>query len=120
MKSQKEYQKYLKDLEKENNYYLEQIEFILTKGTSEFLSNARALIARNKQEIIKAKEMISYWQRKNSEKKSIKRLDSIGSSSAMFISKRREHQYQDPIDRVAYRVIDKEKHLKKAGFKNTN
>jgi len=33
----------------------------------------------------------------------------------MFISKRREHQYQEPINKVAYRVCDKEAQLKKIG-----
>ena len=89
MKGQKEYQQQVKDLERENNNLLKQIEFILTKGTSEFLSNTRALIEKNKQEMIKAKDMIAYWQRKNSEKKSMKRLNSIGSSSGIFVSKRR-------------------------------
>ena len=39
MKGQKEYQQQVKNLEKENNSLLKQIEFLLTKGTSEFLSN---------------------------------------------------------------------------------
>jgi hypothetical protein len=120
MKGQKEYQQQVKNLERENNSLLKQIEFLLTKGTSEFLSNTRALIEKNKQEIIKAKEMVAYWNRKNSEKKSMKRLNSIGSSSGMFVSKRREHQYQEPIDKVAYRVCDKESYLKKMGYKKIN
>jgi hypothetical protein len=56
MKGQKEYQQQVKNLERENNSLLKQIEFLLTKGTSEFLSNTRALIEKNKQEMIKAKE----------------------------------------------------------------
>ena len=58
--------------------------------------------------------------KKIEEAKSINRLNSIGSSSGMFVSKRREHQYQNPIDRVAYRVTDKEKYLKYKGSKNIN
>ena len=38
----------------------------------------------------------------------------------MFVSKRREHQYQEPIDKVAYRVCDKESYLKKMGYKKIN
>lgn len=120
MKGQKEYQELLKKLEQQNKDLLNHIEFILTKGTSEFLSNSRALIEKNNQEIIKVKEMINYWSRKNAEKKSIQRLNSISSSSGMFISKRREHQYQEPINKVAYRVCDKEAHLKKIGYKKIN
>ncbi len=83
MKGQKEYQEQVKDLEKENNNLLKQIEFILTKGTSEFLSNTRALIEKN-------------------------------------VSKRREHQYQEPINKVAYRVCDKESYLKRMRYKKIN
>ena len=120
MKGKKEYQQQVKNLERENSSLLKQINFLLSKGTSEFLSNTRALIEKNKQEMIKAKDMIAYWQRKNSEKKSMKRLNSIGSSSGMFVSKRREHQYQEPIDKVAYRVCDKESYLKRMGYKKIN
>ena len=84
MKGQKEYQQQVKDLERENNNLLKQIEFILTKGTSEFLSNTRALIEKNKQEMIKAKDMIAYWQRKNSEKKSRICFGSQGYGSIKF------------------------------------
>jgi hypothetical protein len=64
MKGQKEYQQQVKDLERENNNLLKQIEFILTKGTSEFLSNTRALIEKNKQEMIKAKDMMHIGREK--------------------------------------------------------
>jgi hypothetical protein len=47
----------------------------------------------------------------------MKRLNSIGSSSGIFVSKRREHQYQEPIDKVAYRVCDKESYLNKMDIK---
>jgi len=120
MKGKKEYQQQVKNLERENSSLLKQIDFLLSKGTSEFLSNTRALIEKNKQEMIKAKKMINYWNRKNNEKKLMKRLNSIGSSSGMFVSKRREHQYQEPINKVAYRVCDKESYLKRMGYKKIN
>tara|TARA_B110000027_G_C16056049_1_gene272259 strand:+ start:375 stop:752 length:378 start_codon:yes stop_codon:yes gene_type:complete len=110
----------IKKLSEENKILLEQIEFILTKGTSEFLANARAKIEKNKQDIECLKDIDRQYQKKIEEAKSINRLNSIGSSSGMFISKRREHQYQNPIDRVAYRVTDKEKYLKYKGSKNIN
>jgi len=110
----------IKKLSEENKILLEQIEFILTKGTSEFLANARAKIEKNKQDIECLKDIDRQYQKKIEETKSINRLNSIGSSSGMFVSKRREHQYQNPIDRVAYRVTDKEKYLKYKGSKNIN
>tara|TARA_R110001583_G_C5331994_1_gene378426 strand:- start:74 stop:451 length:378 start_codon:yes stop_codon:yes gene_type:complete len=110
----------IKKLSEENKILLEQIEFILTKGTSEFLANARAKIEKNKQDIECLKDIDRQYQKKIEEAKSINRLNSIGSSSGMFLSKRREHQYQNPIDRVAYRVTDKEKYLKYKGSKNIN
>jgi|TARA_R110002020_G_scaffold414030_1_gene623586 hypothetical protein len=110
----------IKKLSEENKILLEQIEFILTKGTSEFLANARAKIEKNKQDIECLKDIDRQYQKKIEEAKSINRLNSIGSSSGMFVSKRREHQYQNPIDRVAYRVTDKEKYLKYKGSKNIN
>ena len=110
----------IKKLSEENKILLEQMEFILTKGTSEFLANARAKIEKNKQDIESLKNIDRQYQKKIEEAKSINRLNSIGSSSGMFISKRREHQYQNPIDRVAYRVTDKEKYLKYKGSKNIN
>ena len=110
----------IKKLSEENKILLEQIEFILTKGTSNFLANARAKIEKNKQDIECLKDIDRQYQKKIEEAKSIKRLNSIGCSSGMLISKRREHQYQNPIDRVAYRVTDKEKYLKYKGSKNIN
>ena len=110
----------IKKLSEENKILLEQIEFILTKGTSEFLANARAKIEKNKQDIECLKDIDRQYQKKIEEAKSINRLNSIGSSSGMFVSKRREYQYQNPIDRVAYRVTDKEKYLKYKGSKNIN
>ncbi len=107
-------------LTEENKILLKQIEFILTKGTSEFLANARAKIEKNKQDIESLKDIDRHYQRKIEEAKSIKRLNSIGSSSGMFVSKRREHQYQEPIDKLAYRVTDKEKYLKYKSFKKIN
>ncbi len=107
-------------LTEENKILLKQIEFILTKGTSEFLANARAKIEKNKQDIEYFKDIDRHYQRKIEEAKSIKRLNSIGSSSGMFVSKRREHQYQEPIDKLAYRVTDKEKYLKYKSFKKIN
>lgn len=110
----------IKKLSEENKILLEQIEFILTKGTSEFLANARAKIEKNKQDIECLKDIDRQYQKKIEEAKSINRLNSIGCSSGMLISKRRENQYQNPIDRVAYRVTDKEKYLKYKGSKNIN
>ena len=120
MKSNKQIQQQKSKLYNHNKELLEQIEFLLTKGTSEFLANARAKIEQNKQELESLKQIENERNRKREEAKSINRLNSIGSSSGMLISKRREHQYQNPIDRVAYRVTDKEKYLKYKGSKNIN
>ena len=46
MKGKKEYQQQVKNLERENSSLLKQIDFLLSKGTSEFLSNTRALIEK--------------------------------------------------------------------------
>ena len=120
MKSNKQIQQQKSKLYNHNKELLEQIEFLLTKGTSEFLANARAKIEQNKQELESLKQIENERNRKREEAKSINRLNSIGCSSGMLISKRREHQYQNPIDRVAYRVTDKEKYLKYKGSKNIN
>ena len=112
MKSNKQIQQQKSKLYNHNKELLEQIEFLLTKGTSEFIANARAKIEKNKQELQSLKQIEDERNRKREEAKSINRLNSIGSSSGMFISKRREHQYQEPIDKLAYRVTDKEKYLK--------
>jgi hypothetical protein len=120
MKSNKQIQQQKNKLYNHNKELLEQIEFLLTKGTSEFLANARAKIEKNKQELQSLKQIEDERNRKREESKSIKRLNSIGSSSGMFVSKRREHQYQEPIDRVAYRVSDKESYLKFKASKKIN
>ena len=120
MKSNKQIQQQKNKLYNNNKELLEQIEFLLTKGTSEFLANARAKIEKNKQELESLKQIEDERNKKREEAKSINRLNSIGSSSGMFVSKRREHQYQEPINKVAYRVTDKEKHLKYKCFKNIN
>lgn len=120
MKSNKQIQQQKSKLYNHNKELLEQIEFLLTKGTSEFIANARAKIEKNKQELQSLKQIEDERNRKREEAKSINRLNSIGSSSGMFISKRREHQYQEPIDKLAYRVTDKEKYLKYKSFKKIN
>ena len=120
MKSNKNIQEKKNKLYNENNNLSEIIEFILTKGTSEFIKNARAKIEKNKQKIQSLINIELERQKKREEKKYINRLNSIGSSSGMFISKRREHQYQEPIDKVAYRVCDKESYLKRMGYKKIN
>ena len=51
MKSNKQIQQQKNKLYNNNKELLEQIEFLLTKGTSEFLANARAKIEKNKQEL---------------------------------------------------------------------
>ena len=120
MKSNKQIQQQKSKLYNHNKDLLEQIEFLLTKGTSEFIANARAKIEKNKQELQSLKQIEDERNKKREESKSIKRLNSIGSSSGMFVSKRREHQYQEPIDKLAYRVTDKEKYLKYKSFKKIN
>ena len=68
MKKQHEYQQDAKKLEEKNEYLLQAIECLLTKGTCEFLKQTRAMIAKNKQEIIKAKDMVATLNRQSVEK----------------------------------------------------
>ena len=61
--------------------------------------------------------MIDKDKLKKQEKESIKRLNSIGCSTAI-ISNTRANEYQEPINKLAYRVVDKAKFLRKKGFVN--
>ena len=117
MKKQHEYQQDAKKLEEKNEYLLQAIECLLTKGTCEFLKQTRAMIAKNKQEIIKAKNMVATLNRQSVEKKSIQRLRTVGCSTAI-ISNTRANEYQEPINKLACKVVDKVKFLRRKGFAN--
>jgi hypothetical protein len=117
IKKQHEYQEDAKKLEEKNKYLLQAIECLLTKGTCEFLKQTRAMVEKNKQEIVKAKDMVATLNRQSVEKNSIKRLRTVGCSTAI-ISNTRANQYQEPINKLAYKVVDKVKFLRRKGFAN--
>ena len=55
--------------------------------------------------------------KRKTEKESSKRLRSIGCSTAI-ITNTRLSEYQEPINKTAYRVVDKDKYLRRKGFQN--
>ena len=55
--------------------------------------------------------------KRKTEKESLRRLGYIGCSTATITA--RSSEYQEPINKTAYRVVDKVKFLRRKGFTNT-
>jgi len=55
--------------------------------------------------------------KKLNEEDSIKRLNSVTCATNIICNKR-SNQYQEPINKLAYKVVDKVKHLRRKGFSN--
>tara|TARA_R100001086_G_scaffold74510_1_gene35906 strand:- start:244 stop:576 length:333 start_codon:yes stop_codon:yes gene_type:complete len=80
------------------------------KGTVHCLKHIEVLIEK----LLIDKDKL---KKKQDSKESIKRLNSIGCSTAI-ISNTRASEYQEPINKLAYRVVDKAKFLRRKGFIN--